>query len=257
MIRMAVALAVGLVLGGSTASTASDGITVPPAIAAQPSTQPTIQAGPEVLALIGRVQDALGGRKRLLAVRSVLIEGQRVLASGEAAPYTYRVLLPDRYQDVRGKLTFTLDGAAFWQIPPRDETLAQSARKNTTSWFGELCVVLLLRAPTQIPVKAELVKCDAPGRQCIAFTGTENFNRTLEIDAKTFLPAGFIQQGQGTQNGVQTAMTRRVVIEEFREVGGIKFPVRMTETFADSSSKVEYLSIRVNEGVAATDFKQR
>lgn len=231
-----------------------------PGVGSQARSGQTVEATPEAAALIDRVQDALGGRKRLAGVRSLLIDARSITSAEKEESSSYRILLPDRYQAVRAGLTFTIDAGAFWQLPEQTETIAAAARKNITSSFAELSIKLLLRAPAQLPVKAALVSCETPGRQCLLFTGEGGFNLTVEIDAKTSLPTAYSRTTQATRGGSSATMpmTRQVTLNEFRTVDGIRFPVRMTDTWGNGYKiTTEYRTIQVNEGVAPADFKRR
>jgi hypothetical protein len=212
----------------------------------------------EVTDLIRRVQNALGGQRRLLGVRSLLIDARRVMPDGREDPYTYRVLLPDRYQELRGRLIFTLEGPSFWQSPSRSEKTNELARTNTLSWFAEMCTALLLRAPSQMPISATLDRCDTDQVLCLALVGPSGFNRTLEIDARSYLPRGFSQRAQASLgDGAQTTVLRQVKMDAFQQIEGIRFPVKMTESWGGTVARIEYRSIRVNQGVDASDFERR
>lgn len=218
-----------------------------------------IEAPEDVQNLLNRVREALGGTGKLASVRSLLIEGERTVTGAGTAPFTYRLSLPNHFQRIDHGIRFSLDGPIYWQSPDPGESAKLAARRNTTSLLAEQSLTLLLRPTLGGTLQARLDS--SADRQSIAviFTGVDEFNLRLEIDAKTYRPKAF-SRSQTLRRGdaVVGTSTRRVTFEEFQQIKGITFPLRMTETIEGfgAPATIKYNGIRVNEGVTAEDFKE-
>jgi hypothetical protein len=172
-------------------------------------------------------------------------------------PLTFRILLPNRFQQVGLRNTFTVDDADYWQVPQPTEEVRKEARNRMIGWFAEHCAVLLLRAPAQMPLKATLVKGVDASETTILLQGPEGFTRRIELDPRTMRPRGFTDSASTTLDVRPPLGSRRVVFTEFTQVSGIWFPTRMTEDMGRSPVVIEFRSIRVNEGVSRADFLRR
>jgi hypothetical protein len=229
-----------------------------------------IEATQAVHAVLVKIRNALGGNKRLLGVKSLVVEGDR-----KGTFLSYRILLPDRIQcknDV--DITFTLDGAShYFQVPERNEAMMTMAKKNTIKTFVTQSITLLVRAPSILKVRATLPKTDRPGTLVVMFATADGFAIQLEVDSTTFVPKAYsivdnlTEMGRDEPGGVSgaievvTSATRRVTFDEYRTVAGIRFPAVMTDTISVQDGRVftvplRHSVVRVNEGVTAADFQK-
>lgn len=214
--------------------------------------------------VLARMRAALGGEARLGAVRTLLITGANYSQNNMAGArnserrFTRRMMLPDAFQERLEDLsvTFTVVGDRFWRRPllPVAGTDA-GAHREKLQLFTELCLVMLVRSPTQVAMSASMDKAAAPGTAKLLFTG--DVARTLELDAQwrphvlehpvdVYSPAAT----------VPFRTTRRLTIEEWNQAGGIWFPATMSIAILprSPSTRVTFRSVRVNEGVSRSDF---
>jgi hypothetical protein len=231
----------------------------------KPASVGRIEGSAKALAVVDKVRAALGGADRLAAVRSLLIEGT---SRGEA--FTYRLLLPDRFQHVLPGYTFTVSGSeSYWQRPDPGETVKAEARLRKIALFAEQSLTLLMRTPSSVPIKASLPKPMNAGGLELFFSGPNGFGRLMFIDPFTFRPKGYLYAvsvtgAECTDDGpVPIDLgkgTMRYTFDEFGQVGGIWFPMRLTLEMTGggrtSAFQIEQ-TIRVNEGVSADAFKER
>jgi hypothetical protein len=219
-----------------------------------------IEGTKTVHGVLEQVRAALGGQKALLAVTSLMIEGDR-----DGARFTYRILLPDRFQSRTSERTFTIDGPTrYVQTPDVSDETKAIARKNTTQAFVTQCLTTLIRAPSALRVRATLPKLDKPGTVLVMFTTAGGFAILLEIDSSTFLPKAYsyignLEEGTCGEPPTVSSATRRVAFDEYHQVAGIHFPARMTDTITTADgrafvSAMQFTSIRVNEGISQADF---
>jgi len=223
-----------------------------------------IEATRDVHAVLAKMRDALGGNQRLLDVKSLVVEGDR-----DGSLLSHRLLLPDRIQSKNGTSvinTFTLDGARYSQVPERDEAAMAVAKKSTIREFVIQSIVLLVRAPSVLKVRATLPKSGRAGTFIVMFTTTGGFAVQVEVDATTYTPQAYSYVGKLTEGTcdeppVVTSATRRVTFDEYRTFAGIRFPVAMTDTITTPDGRafpvpLRHSVIRVNEGVTEADFQK-
>lgn len=266
-------LATGCVVGLVTCSLATTAMTRQAIPARTGTDQTSVVAGIEgsarVHALLQRIRQAIGGFDRLSTVNSLLVEGTR--NTSREVPFTYRILLPDRFQRVTPTTTFTVNGsAAYWQHPDPGSAVTALSGPRTAALFAEQCLLLLMRAPSQVPLRASLPRPTTPGALEVYFTGPSDFASLVTIDPQTFRIKSYIRpmsvSGHAcTDDGpVSFDLGKgeiRYAIGEYREVAGLWFPVQLTQYLVGGgpteSATIRLTSIRVNEGVTATDFNQR
>lgn len=221
-----------------------------------------IEAATDVHGFIDRVRAALGGERALAAVNSLLIEGTRA-----ERPFTYRVLLPDRFQWYNSGPTFTIDGPSrYVQRPDVSANVKATSSKNARKTFVTICLTTLFRAPSLLKVRATLRAPDPAGTTTLVFTTAGGFAVQLEVNTKTFLPTAYsyidnLTEGNCGEPPVTSSASRRVVFDDFKQVAGIRFPVMMSDTVtaADSrtfTSSLQFTTVRVNEGVSQADFEK-
>ncbi|RPH55360.1 MAG: hypothetical protein EHM89_17260 [Acidobacteria bacterium] len=224
-----------------------------------------IEATRDVQAVLAKMREALGGNQRLLDVKSLVVEGDR-----DGSFLSRRILLPDRIQSKNAGAsvinTFTLDGARYSQVPERDEATMAGAKKNTIKEFVTQSIVLLVRAPSVLKVRATLPKSGRAGALIVMFTSTGGFAVQVEVDPTTYTPQAYSYIGNLTEENcdeppVVTSATRRVTFDEYRTFAGIRFPVVMTDTITTPDGRafpvpLRHSVIRVNEGVTEADFQK-
>jgi hypothetical protein len=104
------------------------------------------------------------------------------------------------------------------------------------------------------------------GPLTIAFTTSGGFALFVELDRSTFLPkaysyVGNLAEGECGEPPVISAATRRVSFDDYREIDGIRFPAKMTETISTEDGRallfsMQFTSIRVNAGINDADFEK-
>ncbi|MCX6538178.1 MAG: hypothetical protein NT151_04485 [Acidobacteria bacterium] len=222
-----------------------------------------IEATKPVHDVLEKVRAALGGQKTLLEVKSLLIEGSR----GDAS-FTYRILLPDRFQWNNNGPTFTIDGpSGYVQRPDASDATKAMSRKNATKTFVTISLTTLIRVPSALKVRATLRKPDKTGSMPVVFTTEGGFAILLEVDSSSFLPKAYsyvdnLTEGDCAEPPIESTASRRVVYDEYRQVAGIRFPTRMTDTITTADGRairasLQFTSIRVNEGISQADFEKQ
>ena len=218
-----------------------------------------ITASKTVQAVLDRAREAVGGRARLSAVRSLLIDWTLIFEGQRPNPRQWRMLVPNRFAEIRAQMVYVIDGANYYQAPEPAKDAKEDARKAMTTTFTEQSLVLLLRAPSLEPVRAELKDTAAGADREVVFTRPDGSALGIDLDASTCRPKAYYRFSSVTMNGKTTTGTRRVVIDDANQVSGIWFPKAMTilqEGFP-TPVKMAFTAIRVNEGVTAEDFRSR
>jgi hypothetical protein len=222
-----------------------------------------IEATKEVHQLLDKARTALGGREKLSGVSSIWIEGSR----GDS-PFTYRMLLPDRFREERAGRSFILGGSlGYAQIPSESEATMTIARRGTIKAFAEQSLVLLLRAPSVVRVRATVRTGDgAESPLTLVLSTSAGIALLLELDRSSFVPKAYsyvanLQEGECSEPPTNVSATRRVSFDEYREVGGLRFPSKMTDTIYVPDGRrfvvaMQFTSIRLNAGILATDFEK-
>jgi hypothetical protein len=222
--------------------------------AAGTTTSWRITASTDVQKVLDQARAATGDTAKLKAVRSLLVEGERSFGRLPPEKLTYRILLPARFQKTKeqagGRFVFTLVGDNFSQTPKGEPKVTQLARRNALAEFGELCLTLLLQAPSILPMEAVTDTPSDATRRAVTFLGPEGFSRTLEFDLAT---SRLMALGETGLLGEQR-VTRQLAFVEYKEFGGLLFPVRIIEKIAATTATITLTAIRVNEGVTVEDF---
>lgn len=226
-----------------------------------------IEATSAVHAVLDKIRTALGGKQKLAAVTSLVIEGS--YGNGQTQfeqSFTYRIAPPDRFRWNNGGSIIILDGPSrYLQIPDVSDTVKARARKNATKEFTLQSLTLLLRAPSTIKVRASLLKAEQAGAVTVAFTTTAGFAVLLEVDPASFTPNGFsyvgnLEEGVCGEPPTVSAATRRVTFDEFRDVDGIRFPRKMSDSISTAGDTTmlwrQFTSITVNTPLTAADFEK-
>jgi hypothetical protein len=145
----------------------------------------------------------------------------------------------------------------FKREPPGSASTVAMAKRNTVGWFGELCLLVLLRSPSSLPVRADFETPMEQNTRVVTFSGPDDFGRTLEFDVKTGRVRALRQTGTLSGQAGTAQVLRTVIIEEYRRFGGILAPVRMKEQIGDSRATITFESVRFGAGVTASDFEVR
>ncbi len=147
-----------------------------------------ITAANDVQAVLAAARRALGGRDRLQRVRSIHVKGTLTIGGIPNDSLERLLLLPDSFKEIRGGITFTLAGRDYWQRPEPTLPIRERAHKATRSTFIEICLVWLMRAPAEYPLKASWAADAAPGTQEVLFEGPDGFRRVVVFDPVTHRP---------------------------------------------------------------------
>ena len=228
---------------------------------ATPQTQsdclPYVSCDAATSRILNAVMKHRGGRERLHAIKSVLVEGNRRLSSGTSFLFTYRLLLPRQFQEV-SQITFTVDGTTFWSRPATRADAVDRLRDVKTRLFAEQSLLLLLRGVPSLPIQAELTTTDwnAEKRPAVRFSTPGGFDLTLVLNKTGDEAAGFLQPGSyGAPTGEIKTVVRHVEFLEFERVDGISIPVKMKETIAGSVAHIDLTRTRFNAEVTADQFR--
>lgn len=190
---------------------------------------------------------SIGGQPRIDRVKTLLIEATRRGSDGVESPLMYRMMLPDRFQEV-SSMTYTINGESYWQTPETTEQNRAMAKTAKTRTFVELALAMLLRSPALISVDAE-----AAGSTGLVFRwGDRTMN--MEFDPATHRPISFSHQGRLIRDGVAEPVVRTVRLEDYRTVAGVAFPFRWRETFGSAEFTTQVSKLLVNSGVSPADF---
>jgi hypothetical protein len=205
-------------------------------------------------AVLQRAQEALGRPGGVGAIESLIFRLTRRI--GEALPRyeTIRILLPDRFQLVRAS-TFTVLGNRYWQRPDPTESTRRLAEQNMRRRFAEHCLVFLLRTPGSRTPAASLTRRE-PGLLALTFTRPPDPDITLLLDERTYRLRAVEDQVRLSQMAQTRIVPRRLTVDAFHDVEGIRFPSRMTQSIAGSVVTIQVSNIRINAGVQAADFEE-
>lgn len=218
-----------------------------------------ITAPREVHAFLDRARQALGGQARLHAVRSLLIDSTLTFEGQRPTPRQWRLLLPNRFAEIRPTVRYVIDGANYYQEPEPAQDAKEDARKALATTFTEQCLVLLLRASSLEPVRADFKETATTGAKAVIFTRPDGSFVGIEFDAGTCRPQAYYRTSSVSMSGNTTTGTRRVVIDETKQIGGISFPTAMTmvQQGFPTPVKMAFTRIEVNQNVTLDDFRRR
>jgi hypothetical protein len=203
------------------------------------------------------MREALGGESRLNEIRTLLIRGSNTYSDNSVTRFTYRISLPNAYQEFleRQSITFTVIDDKFWRFPAFPPSVDPAGpHGSVVSRFADWCLLMLGRASSQVAMSASVEK-GGSGRPRLILTG--DVTRTLELDAHwrprvLENPVDMYSPG----DRVPVPKTRRLVIEKWAQNSGIWFPAEMSIAFLPRppSVKIRFSEIQVNEGVNRSDF---
>ena len=224
---------------------------------AQSGCLPHVSCDAATARLLAAAMKSRGGRERLHAVKSVLVEGNRRLSSGTSSRFTYRFLMPNQFQEV-SQMTFTVDGKMFWSRPAARADAVEYLQGVKTRLFAEQSLLLLFRAPPSVPMRAELTTADWSGetRSAVRFTNPDGFDLTLVMSKAGDEAVGFLQPGRfGAPTGEVKTVVRQIEFVRFDRVDGISLPVKMKESIAGTTADIDVTRARFNAEVTAEQFR--
>jgi hypothetical protein len=221
-------------------------------------------------ALLERTYAALGGAERLGRVRALSLQaGEDVI----------HILLPDRYQWInqtdRGKSIITLDGDRTWSVSPSwpgsaaatpATSMSDAERaKNLQRQIVRYSLIYLARLPrpddSVSVIAAGPVTYGAVQGEAIEFRadGERDWSR-LVVSSSTGQPVAFVRPLR-TSPGGPAAGDAVTLLEDYREVDGVRVPFRLIEQrinqpgAADQTMRrFQYTVIRVNPALKPSDF---
>jgi hypothetical protein len=230
-----------------------------------------------------RVTLRIGRRPRCWKVPTPPSEGlsdsDGYALSLQAGEDVIHVLLPDRYQWInqtdRGKSIITLDGDRTWSVSPSwpgsaaatpATSMSDAERaKNLQRQIVRYSLIYLARLPRPDDsvsiIAAGPVTYGAVQGEAIEFgaDGERDWSR-LVVSSSTGQPVAFVRPLR-TSPGGPAAGDAVTLLEDYREVDGVRVPFRLIEQrinqpgAADQTMRrFQYTGIRVNPALKPSDF---
>lgn len=217
-----------------------------------------IAGAPDVLAVLAKVREALGGRERLDAVRTMSVKGTTTFGKEASTPFTQLFLIPNRFQERLERVTYTVDDVDYWQVPEPSAQVLSEARRRKMFAFTTQVLMFLLRAPAQMPLRATLQNGTPSEYLGVTFDGPQGFSRLVEIDARSMRLRAIESTAVLAEGGAERRGTSRTLIENYARVGAIDFPLRTRTRMAGTDLDVttNYTAIVVDRDVAVADFQR-
>jgi zinc protease len=214
----------------------------------------------EARRLLGRAQEAAGGAEKLAAVKDALTVSDYVIDTGVPNLGGARLVETDRWiapttfrQDVRlptGPVSAYTDGKAGWVATPQGwgalvGTQLKQVQGDLFRWYFRLLVSDRIEGRTINAVDQDMIEVtDASGELA-----------RVEFDPKTGLP---LRLTYDVPQAAGAPVYSEEVYEDYREVGGIRFPFKVTllhggRKFAD----VAVTDCKVDSGLRLVDLARR
>jgi len=215
-----------------------------------------VKGSQDALAILNRVRST----GHLNEVRSLILDGEFTTPDGllpsETNPIALKFLLPDAIQETSRQFStsyvFSLAGRDFWQKP--SSTSVETTRLNKTRVFADWSLLLLGRAPAQLPVTATVAD---KGRDTavLVFTAPD-YSRRAAFDLKTWRPV-MIEYLYKDSGGQQARF--RLTVSEFATLSNHVLPRVIMRSFrdGDAATKIVFKTILVNRDVSPKDFERR
>lgn len=203
------------------------------------------------VALLKRVQQALGGADKLAAIKDTSIVLERDISSPAGALkakvrslYVAPSHIRQEQEFPFGKVTVYFDGTAGWLISPQgSQDMPPPVVRQVQ---GEL-----FRIPHRLLLSdhdpGRTVSLAAPG--AIQISSKEGFSARLEVDEKTLLPSKISYQESG--------QTVELTFSDWRDVDGLKFAFASTMSQGNQKANARVLEYRVNTGLQAAELAKK
>ena len=214
---------------------------------------------PDAASVLAKAREALGGEKKLAAVRTIVIEGEtRQVRGDNLVPIVFQthIELPDRYSrrdetpaTESGYSTngFNGDGLILLPLPPTSPPAPQRATRVTTlkQDFTRLMLGMFAASQPSYPLAfTRIGVAESPQGKAdvIEAKGPDNFVARLLINQETHLPvmlswsppagrtgAPPAYAGRGATPAPTSALPpeNRIFYADYRDVDGIQLPFRL------------------------------
>jgi photosynthetic reaction center cytochrome c subunit len=220
---------------------------------------PTSSKAPSADQILDRYIQAIGGAERLAKLTSVAAKGNYQGYQDEKYPVDVFAKGGNQISTIihtsAGDSTTTYDGSAGWIAGPATERPVSlleltggdlaGAKLDAALWF-----------PTQIKSAltgwraASSATIDGHDMQMIQGTGDGRYPVNLYFDSKSGLLARVVRYDESPVGLNPT----QIDFADYREVGGVRMPYRVTATWLDGKSTTELSEIRPNVAIEAARF---
>ena len=244
-----------------------------PAPAAPPAQAPAaprpgvlpISDAPKVLA---GAREALGGEKRLSAVKSFVAEGQtRQIQGDNLIPIVFEISveLPDKYvrrdeipARENGPTSVGFNGDVLLVQPTPPAPLPEPAKLGRLTAarqdFARLVLGMFAMSSDAYPLTFNYVgQAEAPQGKAdvVDVKGPANFTGRLFVHSTTHLPIMLTWQAPGRGGPVEN----RLYYADYRDVSGMQFPFRLRRAVgADTVEETTFDRFRINPKIDANKF---
>jgi len=214
--------------------------------------------------VLARHVAARGGEQRLAGIQSVRMTGKLVFAGTATNPLIVSIA-PGRYlrrlELGSGAVIKAVDGPTSWEIGPQSGIFRPTRMVNEdAARFRHLADPQgALVNPQAKGNKVEVVgKLPWQGSQVykLKVTFPDGQVNHFYLDAKTFLPVRTVSTIYLPQIDRETGL--EILYEDFRDVGGVKWPFK--ETFTAPAARIKQITswdkIEVNPPLDQTAFKE-
>lgn len=216
-----------------------------------------------VAALFARASAHLTVSKPVSSALSVHVIGTRTRSLETRPtdePLDEALLLPGFLRVRHRTVTHTLAGARFFQRPQYDEDTRRTAARSMKHRLIVFCLTYLARVPPEMTLVVEDLGVRdfewVKGRTLGVRDPQERLRLELVLDAVDSRPLAVVTHGMVAYPDGTTAIDDTVgLLNDYREVSGIRFPFQVEERSKADHARVSVTSIVVNT-LTAADFTE-
>ncbi|HXD72101.1 MAG TPA: hypothetical protein VN628_00120 [Vicinamibacterales bacterium] len=208
-------------------------------------------APPDPAAILASTRDALGGEKKLSAVKTIVASGRTQQVRGNnlvPIEFEINIELPDKYVR-KNEIPAQESGPSVEGF--NGDALIQTKAQTVKQDFARLMLAMFGTSFSGFPLTFTYAgQAEAPqGRaDVLDAKGPGNAALRLFIDRATHLPVLITWPGQPSEN--------RVFLSEYRDVDGMKWPFRIRRASgADTVEETTFDRFRVNARIDAKKFQ--
>jgi hypothetical protein len=234
---------------------------------------------PDAAQVMASAREALGGEKKLSAVRSFVATGRtRQIRGNNLVPIEFEINceLPDKFvrkdeipaQDTDASVTgFTGDALILFPAPqgraggPPPQAVAQQRLVGIRQDFARLMLGAFAASFPPYPLTFKyLAEGDAPEGKAdiLDVAGPVNFSARLVIQRDTHLPVMLMWQAPapGPPGTPPMPVEHRLYYGDFRDVNGMKWPFRLRHAVAgETTEETTFDRVRINVKIDARKFE--